>query len=39
MTMTRAELIAAIVEAMEELGFIAPDDTADKSDTVQPISE
>lgn len=33
--MTRAELVAAIVEAMEELGFIAPDDGADKSDTVQ----
>lgn len=36
MTMTREELIAAIVEAMEDLGFITLDDGTDKPEDQPP---
>lgn len=36
MTMTREELIAAIVEAMEDLGFITLADGTDKPENQSP---
>lgn len=39
MTMTREELIAAIVEAMEDLGFITLDDGTNDKPEDQPPEE